>query len=118
MLALNPLIMVYRSLSIIPWHRHNIILAHPTHQVIAYPSLYANARTAACSGQIPLLEPPSPPSEYCKALESHPRERHGIARLYHTVHRTHLVRFVADEGDDHAVEVEEEHEQVEAELDE
>ena len=29
-----------------------------------------------------------------------------------------LVRLVADEGDDHAVEVEEEHDQVEAELDE
>jgi len=28
------------------------------------------------------------------------------------------VGFVADEGDDHAVEVEEEHEQVETELDE
>ena len=30
----------------------------------------------------------------------------------------HLVRLVADEGDDHAVEVEEEHEQVETQLDE
>lgn len=29
-----------------------------------------------------------------------------------------LVRLVADKGDDHAVEVEEEHDQVEAELDE
>jgi len=28
------------------------------------------------------------------------------------------VRLVADEGDDHAVEVEEEHDEVEAELDE
>ena len=30
----------------------------------------------------------------------------------------HLVRLVADEGDDHAVEVEEKHEQMEAQLDE
>jgi hypothetical protein len=29
-----------------------------------------------------------------------------------------LVRLIADEGDDHAVEVEEEHDKVEAELDE
>ena len=30
----------------------------------------------------------------------------------------HLVRLVADEGDDHAVQVEEEHQQVETQLDE
>jgi len=30
----------------------------------------------------------------------------------------HLMRFIADEGNNHAVEVEEEHEQVEAQFDE
>lgn len=43
----------------------------------------------------------------------------GAAALHRVeFYRPCLVRFVADEGDDHAVEVKEEHEQVETQLDE
>jgi hypothetical protein len=59
-----------------------------------------------------------PPSTHRIALESQPQVRRCTATYYRMFHRPHLVRLVADEGDNHAVEVEEKHEQVETELDE
>jgi hypothetical protein len=55
---------------------------------------------------------------YRKALHPHARQSHCKAAQFCLVFSPHLVRLVADEGDDHAVEVEEEHEQVETEFDE
>ena len=45
-------------------------------------------------------------------------QRRSVATHRQIPQQPRLVGFVADEGDDHAVEVEEEHEQVETELDE
>jgi hypothetical protein len=55
---------------------------------------------------------------YRKALHPHARQSHCKAAQFGHILSPHLVRLVADESDDHAVEVEEEHEQVETEFDE
>jgi hypothetical protein len=54
------------------------------------------------------------------SLEPDPqsRERQSEATHHQLPQGPQLVGFVADEGNDHTVEVEEEHEQVETELDE
>lgn len=49
---------------------------------------------------------------------AHSHKSHYGYHGYHSRKSSRLVRLVADKSNDHAVEVEEEHEQVEAQLDE